>query len=118
MVNKPKNQGTRYESTIVTLAKVYGLEAERIAEGGSLDLGDIRIYTPDGDWIIEAKHRANLNIHQTVDKANAKAYPRRVAVFWKRSVRKKGNTNRTPAGPDIVAMRIDTFLEAIGGTRP
>ncbi len=107
---RPKDQGTRFESQLVRLATDYGLEAERLAEGGQNDLGDLRI---EG-WIIEAKHRANLNIHDALRKALKKSGNRRTVVAWKRLVRRGGNTRRAPAGePVIVAMALGTFLDLL-----
>lgn len=115
MGNKPKAQGTAWESATVAASQAFGLEAERLAEGGMNDLGDVRIYTPAGDWIIEAKHRTALNIHETLEKAIRKSGTPNTAVHWKRSARKKGNTNRTQVGVPIVAITYERFLELIGG---
>jgi len=115
-MNKPKRQGTAWESTVVTLANTFGLEAERIAEGGSNDLGDVYIYTDDQTWVVEAKHRDRLNIHETVHKARQKAKPYPAVVWWKRSTRKAGNDRRSMVGVPVVAMDIETFLKLIGGT--
>lgn len=116
MVNKPKNQGTAWESAIVAAAQAVGLQAERIAEGGSNDLGDVRIITQDGtEWIIEAKHRNALNIHETMQKAIVKSGTRNTAVWWKRTARKKGNTRRSQVGIPSVSMPGDTFLKLLGG---
>lgn len=116
VVNKPKNQGTAWESAIVAAAQAFGIPAERIAEGGVNDLGDVRILTDDGTvWIVEAKHRNALNIHDTLNKAIAKSGTRNTAVIWKRSVRKKGNKRRTQVGVPVVAMEVETFLRLLGG---
>ena len=43
MVNKAKKQGTTYETNIVNrLNKEVDFKAQRFAEGGSKDLGDIQ----------------------------------------------------------------------------
>ena len=54
MVNRPKDQGTRFESRIVRLLQDAGLYARRLPEGGPNDEGDIELVT-DHYWIIEAK---------------------------------------------------------------
>ena len=70
MVNKAKKQGTNYETNIVNrLNKVNNFKAQRFAEGGSNDLGDIQLFIEDEEFFIEAKSRQNLNLHQTLDKA-------------------------------------------------
>ena len=44
MVNKAKKQGTNYETNIVNrLNKIDNFKAQRFAEGGSNDLGDIPV---------------------------------------------------------------------------
>ena len=115
-MGKSKNQGTAWESEIVRRAQAVGLMAERIAEGGAYDRGDVEIYTNDDVWTIEAKDRANLNIHKALEKARRKSSHRyTTAVAWKRRVRKDGNVNRTQDGEPVVAMTLDLFLEVIGG---
>ena len=45
MVNKAKKQGTTYESNIVKrLNENSNMKAQRFAEGGSNDLGDIQLF--------------------------------------------------------------------------
>ena len=61
MVNKAKKQGTNYETNIVNrLNKINNLKAQRFAEGGSNDLGDIQLFVNDEEFFIEAKSRMNL----------------------------------------------------------
>ena len=49
MVNKAKKQGTTYESNIVKrLNENSNMKAQRFAEGGSNDLGDIQLFV-DGE---------------------------------------------------------------------
>lgn len=111
----PKSLGTRQETTVVNQALDAGLIAERLAEGGAKDLGDVRIST-DTDWIGEVKHRERLNIHRELDKALAKSGTPDTFVVWRRSVRKKGNVNRTQDGPVVVALTLDRFLELLKET--
>lgn len=115
MRTRPKDLGTAFETWMVNQTQDVGLIAERIAEGGQYDRGDIRILT-DHEWIGECKNRTNLNIHLAVEQAVAKAGHQRTFVVWKRMVRKKGNTNRTQPGPPIVAMPVDTFLALLKET--
>ena len=63
MVNKAKKQGTTYESNIVKrLNENSNMKAQRFAEGGSNDLGDIQLFVDGEEYFIEAKSRQNLNL--------------------------------------------------------
>ena len=116
MRTSPKQLGTAHETRIVRAAQNAGLVAERIAEGGVHDLGDVRIFA-DQEWIIECKDRERLNVHQTLEKAQAKAGTPWVAVVWRRMTRKAGNERRTQDGPIVVAVDLERFLELLGGER-
>jgi len=116
MVNKPKKQGTTYESNIVSRLDInQNFRVQRLAEGGSLDKGDIELIVNNEDvYYIEAKSRQNLNIHQTLDKALDKSKSGKTVVFWKKLKRKKGNSKRTNDGvPEVVCMTYDLFLELL-----
>ena len=114
-MNKPKRQGTAFETWNVDLAKAFGYFAERIAEGGAKDIGDVRVTTWADDVILECKHRDRLNIHEAVAKAKAKAEGHGLtAVVWKRSTMKAGNNRRSQVGVPIVAMTIEDFYELLG----
>ena len=55
MVNKAKKQGTTYETNIVKrLNKNSKMKAQRFAEGGSNDLGDIQLFVDGVEYFIEA----------------------------------------------------------------
>ena len=107
MVNKPKMQGTAFESWLVTKlneALFPFSPARRIAEGGSNDEGDIAYF--DGfnqRWVIEAKATQTLNVTRVLGKARAKG-GKYTVLAWKRLTRSKGNTNRTPDGEPIVVV--------------
>lgn len=116
MRTRPKDLGTRMETRIVRACHDVGLYAERLAEGGSKDRGDVRVITEDDrEFIIESKDRQALNIHQALDKALRKAGTPRAAVVWRRMVRRNGNERRIQDGPVVVAMTLDAFLELLGG---
>src|SRR5690606_3625808 len=117
--SRPKDLGTKFESRIVRACQDAGLIAERLAEGGIADLGDIRITLQDDrEFVLEAKDRMQMNVHQAVDKAQRKAGTLRAGVVWRRMHRKPGNQIRTQDGPVIVAVTLDTFLELLcGGER-
>lgn len=112
-MSKPKRQGTAWETAIVKAAHAYGIPARRLAEEGSNDPGDIQL----GDtWILEARHRQNMNIHEALAKAKRKSPLPNTAVVWKRMKRKKpGQQRRRSAGPPIVAIDLPTFLQLISG---
>ena len=85
MVNKAKKQGTNYETNIVNrLNKVENFKAQRFAEGGSKDLGDIQLFVKDEEYFLEAKSRQNLNIHQSLGKAIEKSNNVNTVLFWKK----------------------------------
>jgi len=113
--------GTRWESKIVEIAESKGFKAIRLAKMGFKDVGDVLLISPDGDhYIIEAKWRERLNVHETlgtqvqkVAKADLPWLIRHGAVWWKRSRRKPGNESRSPAGPPVVCLTIDDYLDLL-----
>jgi hypothetical protein len=113
MRSRPRDLGTKMESRIVAAAQAAGLIAERLAEGGSADRGDVRIWT-DTEWVIESKDRERLNIHQELEKALLKSGTADTAVVWRRMTRAAGNTRRHQDGPVIVAITLDRFLQLLG----
>lgn len=116
-MNRPRKQGTAWESAFVASATDHGLQARRLPEGGSADEGDVELVDHDGDrWVIECRHRERMNIHRALAKARAKAFGGLAAVAWKRTVAKAGNTRRSADGePVIVALTLDAFLELASG---
>jgi hypothetical protein len=112
-VNKPKAAGTAWESWIVKHFVSRGIHAERIAEGGSLDLGDVRIVMGSGQVVIvEAKATQTLNVTRVLSKARIKSKQGRLTVLmWKRLVKlQPGKQRRVPDGePVVVVMGLDTF---------
>lgn len=115
MRTRPKDLGTRFETFVVNQALDAGLIAERLAEGGSKDLGDVRIAT-DVYWIGEVKDRERLNIHQALEKALDKSGTPDTFVVWRRMFRKKGNKRRSQDGPVVVALTLERFLELLKET--
>ena len=116
MVNKAKKQGTTYESNIVSrLNKFDNVKAQRLAEGGSLDKGDIELIINNNDvYYIEAKARQNLNVHQTLNKALAKSKSINTIVFWKKLKLQKGNSKRSNDGiPEVVTMTYELFVKLL-----
>ncbi len=115
MVNKAKKQGTNYETNIVNrLNSVSNFRAQRFAEGGSNDLGDIQLFIGEEEFFIEAKSRQNLNLHQTLDKAITKSGDTNTLVFWKKLKRKDNNSRRTNDGiPEVISMSYDLFVKLL-----
>lgn len=86
-VNKPKMQGTAWESELVNRAQDRGLMADRLAEGGTNDPGDV--------WLVDSPHSA---------------YPDIAVVAWKR-LTGDGSSRRTPDGErDVIVIATDDFL--------
>ena len=115
MVNKAKKQGTNYETNIVNrLNKIDNFRAQRFAEGGSNDLGDIQLYIDDAECFIEAKSRQNLNLHQTLDKAINKSGDINTLVFWKKLKRKSNNERRSNDGvPEVISMSYELIVKLL-----
>ena len=111
MVNKPKQQGTTYETYVVNrLNEMPSTKAQRLAEGGMNDRGDVICEKQSFDMICECKNRTNLNLHQTLHKALEKSGQFETVVYWKKLKRKGGNSKRSADGvPEIVAMTPEFF---------
>ena len=115
MVNKPKIQGTAFETLTVNKLNDYGFKAKRLAEGGSKDLGDIECENtflnilPYPKIILEAKHRANLNVHQTLFKSKEKAGGD-VILAWKKTKRKGNSKVRVADGERVVYIVDDDLM--------
>ena len=116
MVNKPKIQGTAFETLTVNKLNEYGFKARRLAEGGSKDEGDIECEVPFTSIlpyprvILEAKHRANLNVHQTLAKAKDKAGNSDVILAWKKTKRKNNSKVRVADGERVVYIVDEDFM--------
>jgi hypothetical protein len=109
VVNKPKIQGTKFETWLVNKFNSWGdrYKAERLAEGGIKDIGDVKLKLKNGlipfkDFVIEAKARQNLNVHQTLAKSKKKAGNYPVILAWKKLIKQEGNSRRTSDGESVV----------------
>lgn len=117
MVNKPKIQGTRFETLIVNKLNAFGFKSRRLAEGGMNDEGDVECLIPvhiskqipEPRVVFEAKHRANLNVHQTLAKAKEKSKDP-VILAWKKTKRKSDSKVRVADGERIVYIIDEDFL--------
>jgi hypothetical protein len=120
-MNKPKKQGTEFETWMVNWlnkASTVG-SAERLAEGGLKDLGDIRFVTDYGlEWFIECKAAERLNVTRVLSNARRKSGSGKTTMLaWKRLVKPgEGKTRRVPDGePVVIVMGLDTFHELLKG---
>ena len=122
MVNKPKIQGTRFESATRDLLKSWGYKAYRLAEGGLKDEGDVQVEIDNGilpkpELIFECKARQNLNIHQTYHKASQKT-DKPVILAWKKLVNKGSRVKRAPDGvATLYIINEDLLKELLSGYR-
>ena len=110
MVNKPKIQGTRFETATVNLLKSWGFKSYRLAEGGMKDEGDVQVELPK-EVIFECKARQNLNIHQTYFKAKQKAKDKPLVLAWKKLVNKGSSGRRSPDGVSTLYIIDEKFLK-------
>ena len=91
LVSKQKDQGTRFESAVVTAAQEHGIPAVRLAEGGGYDLGDVALDLGQGTGLPTAG--------------------RWVVLAWKRLVKRRGKRRRSPDGVrDVAVMPLEQAL--------
>jgi hypothetical protein len=91
-VNKPKAQGTAWESAFVRQAQGAGLLSDRLPESGSWDCGDV--------WIGDTPSRFN----------RGNAYRDVAVVAWSRLV-SNGSSRRVPDGArSVVVIDTDDFM--------
>jgi len=120
-MSKQKKQGTSHESWIVNELTSHQHPANRIAEGGSQDEGDVETTIAGEKWVLEGKARSNLNVQQALGKARAKASAANsgqqipVAVVWKRLVRVPGLQVRQPVEGErvVVILGWDDYLSLV-----
>lgn len=121
MVNKPKIQGTRFETQTKELLQSWGYKAYRLAEGGMADEGDVQAEINNGllpitEMIFECKARQALNIHQTYAKAKEKAGSKPLVLAWKKLTRKGNNKKRTADGvPTLYIVDEELLKELLYG---
>lgn len=87
-----------------------GHQSRRIAEGGSLDEGDVATDLFGEEWVMEAKARQTLQVQATLAKALEKAGHGRVLLWWKRLVPGQGSRRTPVAGiAEVVVMTPETL---------
>lgn len=125
MVNKPKKQGTTFETSQVNKINQYNAhhKARRLAEGGSNDEGDIEFFRidfmlPNERWIMEAKNRQAFNLHRGLQIAKSKAGKIPVVIAWKKLKKVEGQKRRQSDGESVVyCMDEKTFFALLEGRR-
>lgn len=114
MANRPKSQGTGLESEVREAARTRGLPAQRYESGAPARDVDIDSHLR---WVVECKHRANLNAHKTVLQS-INAWPDwPVMLVWKRLSRKDGNERRTADGPTLACLPYGDLLDLLALAR-
>lgn len=109
-MSKSKRQGTAFERATITDAQEAGLDAERLPEGGSLDLGDVRINLGQ-PFYLECKARERLSVHVELDKSIDKSGTERTALVWKRLQKANPKDKRRRAvGVGTLAVITDRAL--------
>ena len=111
MVNRPKAQGTAWESWLVKRFMSIGLYSRRLPEGGSLDRGDLEIVLENNmTFIVEAKATQTLNVTRVLNKARTKSGDGVMTVLaWKRLVKGDGARRKPDGEPIVVVMGLDTW---------
>ena len=116
-MNKPRMQGTAFETWLVKwLNRISGVVAERLAEGGSQDQGDIRFYDMfEQVWYVECKAREVLNVTRELSKARLKSPdPQHTVLAWKRLVKNGGKRRVSDGEPVVIVMGLDTLHSLLG----
>jgi len=114
MANRPKSQGTGLESEVREAARTRGLPAQRYESGAPARDVDVDSHLR---WVVECKHRANLNAHKTVLQSIANWPDWPVALVWKRLSRKNGNERRTADGPTLACLPYGDLLDLLALAR-
>lgn len=96
MVNRAKQQGTAEETWLRKAANKHRtLTADRYAEGGSLDLGDVWIHGPSLDFGVESKAAESISpinrLQHQSEKVAAGYHP---ALHWHRRIKTKPDAKR------------------------
>jgi len=120
-MSKAKQQGTGHETWIVNELHAHKYSAQRIAEGGSADEGDVEAVIMGHKWVLEAKARSSLNVQSALGRARSKAKAANggtdipVAVVWKRLVRVAGKQLRQPVAGErvVVILGWDDYVNLI-----
>lgn len=105
---RPKDLGTSRETWFVKKAQAAGLEARRAPNNAKAE--DVLIRLGDTELVHEVKDRQSLSLHPLL-KETVKEHGETAAVVWHR--KKKSGSTRVPAGPTLVAVTVDRYLELL-----
>ena len=114
-MNKPKRQGTAFETFMVDLLASLGFKVERLAEGGSKDEADLRMIVNGVEVYVECRARERMNVPRALYKARGKTGQRPTVLAWKRLVKKPDLKRRVPDGERITLCLTPADLAAIVG---
>ena len=91
-------------------AQEAGLEARRAPNNAKAE--DVLIRMGDGELVHEVKDRAALSVHQVL-KDTVAEHGEAAAVVWHRKKKPESGTRRVPAGPTLVAVTVDRYLQLL-----
>jgi hypothetical protein len=107
-VARPKDLGTYRETWLVKKAIAAGLEARRAPNNAKAE--DVLIRSGDEELVHEVKDREALSLHPLL-KSTVEEHGEKAAVVWHR--KKKGESRRSPAGPTLVAVTVDRYIDLL-----
>ena len=105
---RPKDIGTARETWLVKKARAAGLKARRAPNNAKAE--DVLITVAGRELVHEVKDRAALSLHQVL-KDTVAEHGETAAVMWHR--KKKSGAKRVPAGPTLVAVTVDRYIELL-----
>lgn len=111
MANRPKQDGTAFETLLVNKAGQHEhLTAQRAPNNAAHR--DVEIRLDSGLVVpVECKSRANLNVHKLAAVMAADGQP--PVIAWRRLSRKGDNVRRTADGPPMVCVGLELFLDML-----
>ena len=107
-MGRPKDLGTRRETWFVRKAEEAGLRAWRASNNAASE--DVLVHTAGQDVIHEVKDREALSLHPLMKKITG-LHGYKAAVVGHR--KKKAGATRVPAGPTLVAITVERYLELL-----
>lgn len=91
-------------------ARAAGLKARRAPNNAKSE--DVLIRVADRELVHEVKDRAALSIHQVL-KDTVAEHGETAAVVWHRKKKSATGGRRVPAGPTLVAVTLDRYIELL-----
>lgn len=111
MVNRPKEKGTSFETSLLPALRLYYPGAERRALQGKHDKGDFIL--PGAKYALEAKNCKEMKLSEWLKEAEVEA--KNLGVPYGVVVHKKRGT--TDPRKQYVTMDLGTFLDLISGSK-